>query len=188
MSGALRPSSTRRRIVSLLVLALMIVAPLGWAAWASYAAVVTAGNNAVQAQTLAGLRDRLARLGGAQTGEPIVDPESVFLPGETPAIAGAALQKLVADGIGAAGGRVVQSEFTQTEGAADDPGRVDLRVSFDAEIVSLQKILFELETRLPILIVRGLTVQSAGADQVPETESPPLRVIMVVGGYWEAAE
>jgi hypothetical protein len=69
-----------------------------------------------------------------------------------------------------------------------DPGRVDLRVSFDTEIVGLQSILHQLETGTPILLARSLTVQSGGAGEIVETESPPLRVVMVVGGYRETEE
>ncbi len=186
MNAVAVPASSRRRWVSLVVLALLIGGPLGWSVWALYAAAVTAGINEGQSTALAGLQSRLSKLraeGGAA-----FQTQSVYLPGATSAIAGAALQKLIADSVTGAGGRVVESEFARTEAVPDDPGRVDLRVSFDAEIVSLQHILFQLETGLPILTMRGLTVQSAGAEQVPNTESPPLRVILLVGGYWEAGK
>jgi hypothetical protein len=112
---------------------------------------------------------------------------SVFLPGETPAIAGAALQRIVATTVETASGRVTESEISPSE-SEEDPGRVDLRVSFDTEIVGLQKILFDLETGSPILLIRDLSVQTGSEAADMEDSSPPLRVVAVVGGYWEVEE
>ena len=62
---------------------------------------------------------------------------------------------------------------------------IDLLVSFDTEIVSLQRVLFEIETGVPVLIVRSLTVQSGTVGDFVDTESPPLRVVILVSGYQE---
>jgi hypothetical protein len=56
-------------------------------------------------------------------------------------------------------------------------------VSFDADILSLQRILHQLETGMPILLVRSIDVQTS--TEATEEASPPLRVLMLVGGYWE---
>jgi hypothetical protein len=139
-----------------------------------------------QSAMLANLRSRIAEIEPETPDAEGTDAASVFLPGETPAIAGAALQRTIADTISAAGGRLIEIEFARVEASEDDPGRVDLRVSFESDIVSLQRILLDLESGLPVLLVRSVDVQSA--TEATEEMSPPLRVAMLVGGYWEAAE
>jgi hypothetical protein len=109
----------------------------------------------------------------------------VYLPGKTAAIAGAALQSVVTGVINEAGGRVAETEFSPVDPADNDPTRVDLRVSFEAEIVSLQRILFGLETGVPLLQVRSLTTQTGGAAEAVDSPNPKLRVVVVVGGYRE---
>ncbi len=184
-------ASSRRRIAALLAVAIMLVGPATWVAWSLHSASLLDAAVSSQSGLLRGLQDRLREFepgsGGAGAA---ADAGSVFLPGETPAIGGAALQRIVADSVEAVEGRLVESEVVRVETAEAEaePGRIDLRVSFDAEIVSLQRLLFELETGVPILLVRSLTVQSGGAGEVVETESPPLRVVMLVGGYREVPE
>ena len=80
---------------------------------------------------------------------------SVYLPGKSPAIAGAALQRIVATTVEGAGGRVVQSEISRTETPEQEPGSVNLRAEFETDIVGLQRIIFELETGAPILMVQS---------------------------------
>jgi hypothetical protein len=173
-----------RRIVALLFLSLLVLAPLVWIAWSLHAASLAAESIRTQSETLAALGARLSVL-RADAGSGEAAAASVFLPGETPAVAGAALQRLVATTVEAAGGRVTESEIAPGE-SPEDPGRVDLRVSFDTEIVGLQKILFDLETGSPILLIRDLSVQTSRETADIEGSSPPLRVVAVVGGYWEA--
>jgi hypothetical protein len=178
----------RSRIVALLVVALLILVPAVWIGWSLHAAALAAETKESQSVLLAGLRQRLAGLGQGPEGTTPVDAGSIYLPGETPALAGAALQRLIADTVEAAGGRVTESEFASAEPSEEDPGRVDLRVSFETEIESLQRILFELETGVPILLLQGLDIRAIGATEVAATESPTLRVVMLVGAYWETEE
>ena len=173
-----------RRIAALLVIALVILAPVLWVVWSLYAASLVVDSNRAQREMLSALQARVAGLAPRENAGS-ADPQSVFLPGETAAIAGAALQRLVAATIEAAGGRVTESEISPVE-AEDDPGRVELRASFDTEIVGLQKILFELESGAPVLLMRTLDVQSG--DEASSEPSPPLRVVMEIAGRWEAAE
>jgi hypothetical protein len=119
-------------MATLAVAAVLVLAPTAWMAWSVHAASVTSQTIAGQADLLAKLRQRVASLKPNEGGAGGPEPGSVFLPGETPAIAGAALQRIVADAVEAAGGRVIETEFARVEAAAEDPGRVDLRVAFDA--------------------------------------------------------
>lgn len=173
-----------KRIAALLVVALVILAPTLWVAWSLYAASLVAESNRAQREMLNALQARLEGLTPRDNPD-ATDPQSVFLPGETPAIAGAALQRLVATTIEAAGGRVTESEISPAE-AEEDPGQVELRASFDTEIIGLQKILFDLESGAPILLLRKLDVQSG--DVASGEPSPVLRVVMEIAGRWEAAE
>jgi hypothetical protein len=184
-----KPAASRSRIAALLAVALLLLVPAVWIAWSLHAAALAAETAESQSLLLAGLRQRLAGLGQGPEGiSPIVDSESIYLPGETPALAGAALQRLIADIVEAAGGRLTESEFASAEPSEEDPGRVDLRVSFETEIESLQRILFELETDIPILLLQGLDIRAVGATEAAATESPTLRVVMLVGAYWETEE
>jgi len=175
-------SSGFRRIAALLVAALLVVVPAGWIAWSSLEAARLAETIQTQTALAASLRTRIAGLEPAATAPEEAAPD-VFLPGATPALAGAALQTTVARTIEGAGGRLIETEMARVEEAEADPGRLDLRVAFDAEIVSLQRILFELETGVPVLFVRSLEIQTAA--EASEAPSPPLRVSMLVGGYLE---
>lgn len=183
------PSVSGRRAMAVLVVALMLLVPALWTIWSLHESTVVTETLRSQSIVLTGLKSRLAQLesGPVSTGA-LADSASIYLPGETAAIAGAALQRLVANTIEAAGGRVVESESAAADPSVEDPGRVDLRVSFDTEIVGLQQILFELESGVPVLLLRALNVQSPGAIEVAGMESPPLRIEMQVGGYWESAQ
>ena len=183
MSPIGKQALTPKRLGALLAVALLIVGPIVYIAWSLHAAGLAAETIRSQSDILTRLQSRAASLRpedvpGAGEGE------SVLLPGETPALAGAALQRIVADAVEAAGGRVIETEIARVQTTEEeDPGRVDLRVSFDADIVSLQAALLQLETGLPVLLIRSLDVQSAA--EATEAASPPLRVLMLVGGYAE---
>ena len=178
-----------KRILALAAVAILIVGPLVWAAWSLSAASALTQTIESQKVLLAGIRQRLEKPGATpQATGSAPEGVNIYLPGETPAIAGAALQGLVADAVGSAGGRVVETEFARVEPAEDDPGRVDLRVAFDAEIVTLQRILFQLESGMPVLLIRSLSVQSPGGGEAGDDASPPLRVNLLLSGYVKVAE
>lgn len=177
-----------RRIGTLLVVALMVLIPALWIGWSFTAASALAEANRSQSETLESLKLRLAALSAGASGAE-AQAASVFLPGETPAIAGAALQRLVSDTVEGAGGRLAESEISRTEGEVPgqeaDPGAVSLRVSFETDIVGLQRIVFALETGAPILMVQTLTIEAKEAASA-EAESPMLSVVLLVRGYTEA--
>jgi Type II secretion system (T2SS), protein M subtype b len=183
------PAMSSRRVAALLAAAALVLVPILWAAWSFSAAAVVAETVRSQSAVLAGLNERLRALGESPDGAGAPGgAESLFLPGGTAAVAGAALQRSVADRIAAAAGRLVESEFAPVDAAEEDPGRVDLRVSFETDIVGLQRVLYELESGVPILLVRTMTVQSPGASEIAAMANPLLRVDMLVGGYWESPE
>jgi hypothetical protein len=173
-----------RRITALLVLALMVLAPLLWIVWSLSAATAMAEANREQADTLASLQTRLSALAASAKGAQ-ANTASVYLPGKSAAIAGAALQRIVANAVEGAGGRVVQSEIARPEAAGqeEEQGTVNLRAEFETDIVGLQRIVFELETGAPVLMVQAITIETK--DKAAENANPGLGVIVLVRGYWE---
>jgi hypothetical protein len=182
-------SITMQRLLAILVVGLMVGVPALWIGWSLNAASETVEANRIQAETLDSLKARLAAL-NAGSGGAEAKAASVYLPGETPAIAGAALQTLVSRTIEAAGGRIAESEIArqeaETEGQEDESGAVSLRVTFDADIAGLQRIVFQLESGAPLLMVRALTVEAKDVTAIAPTESPMLSVVLLVRGYREA--
>jgi hypothetical protein len=178
----LKSLGSPRRIAALLVAGLLILAPLLWITWSLSAASVIAASNREQADALS------ARLSAFAAGanDTKVNMASVYLPGKSPAIAGAALQRIVANTVAGAGGHVVQAEISRGETAQEqEPGAVSLRAEFETDINGLQKIIFDLETGAPILTVRTLTV-AAKDNTATDAANPELSVIVLVRGYWEA--
>ena len=179
---------TIQRLVALVIVGLMVVVPALWVGWSLNAASETVEANRIQSETLDSLKVRLAALNAGAGAE--ASAASVYLPGETPAIAGAALQRLVSNTVEGAGGRIAETEIArqegETEGQEAEPGAVSLRVSFDTDIAGLQRIVFALETGAPILMVRAVTVEAKDATATAPTESPMLSVVLLVRGYREA--
>ncbi len=187
MSALTRSVPGRNRLLALATFGLIVVAPISWAAWSLNAASVAAETISSQSLLLDGIRQRLSALKSSPQGaNSPTDAASIYLPGATASIAGAGLQRIVADAIQSAGGRLVESEFARGEPSEEEPGRVDLRVAFDADTVTLQTILFQLESGMPVLLLHALSIQSSGATEAAEGASPPLRVTLLVGGFWEA--
>jgi hypothetical protein len=179
---AVAASASPRRIGALLAVALIVVVPVFWVIWSLSAASATAEENRAQAETLASLQARLKALNASASADK-ASTASVFLPGKSRAIAGAALQRIVATTVEGAGGRMVQSEIASTAGAEEEPGVVNLRAEFDTDIVGLQRIVHELETGAPILMVQDLTVETAKTDAA--SENPRLSVVVQIRGHWE---
>ncbi len=176
------PTSVER-IVVLTAGVLVLLAPILWIGWSLAAASAAAEAVSVRAETLASLRERLPAL-GSEGRAAAGDARSIYLSGETTAIAGAALQRIVADTIREAGGVVEESELTQAGFDEADESNVRLRVSYEADIVGLQRILFNLETGVPLLFLQSLDVQSGDLLGGPvDSQQPTLRVVMVVDGY-----
>jgi hypothetical protein len=179
---AVAASTSPRRIAALLAVALMVVLPVFWVVWSLTAASAIAEENRDQAETLASLQTRLKALNASANADK-AGTASVFLPGKSRAIAGAALQRIVANTVEGAGGRMVQSEIASSTTTEEEPGVVNLRAEFDTDIVGLQKIVHELETGAPILMVQDLTVETAKADAA--SENPGLSVVVQLRGHWE---
>ena len=183
---AVTSSAALDRIIVLAAGVLLLLAPLIWMGWSVSAAFEAREAIRLRSETLATLRERLSAFAAGADAGALDDAASPYLPGATAAIAGAALQRIVADTVEEAGGRLAESEIARIDASEGDPGRVDLRVSFDSDIVGLQRILFKLETGAPIMILHSLNVRSADVVGEAGSQQPVLRVVLLVGGYWEA--
>jgi general secretion pathway protein M len=173
-----------KRIAALLVEGLMIVVPAIWVVWSLLLASTVAQSNRAQTEVLDSLKVRLAALdAGSQAAN--ADAASVYLPGATDALAGAALQRLVADTVERSGGRLAESEIARQDVVATEPGIISLRVSFEADIVGLQRVIFDLESGAPILMLQTLTVETKDVSAAG-AENPLLNVVLTVRGYREA--
>jgi hypothetical protein len=181
---AIAAATSTRRLVALVVVCLLVIVPVLWVAWSLSAASVLAGAVRDQSETLASLQARLAALSAA-TGD-AANLASVYLPGETPATAGASLQRIVANTVEGAGGRLAESEISRSDSPEEEPGVVNLRVSFETDIVGLQRIIFELETGAPILMLQSISVEGGGDPEAADSGNPSLSVVLLVRGYREA--
>lgn len=177
-----------RQVGAVALAGALVVAAVAWLAWGWLAREALNERIAVQTSQIAHLDRRLASLeadGAPQAGG--AAPAAVYYPGATSPIAAASVQRTVDSIIDEAGGRLIESQLLPITEADPDGHRIDLRTSFEATIDSLQAILFEIETRRPIMLVRSLSVRSfvaAGRNDADE-DDPLLQVSLVVAGFWE---
>lgn len=183
-------SGSARRVTAAAVAALscLVVLPVLTAAWS--ATVVSrlgeqSRNDTALAETL---KSRLSALGGGAGSEGDSASARVYLQGNTPAIAGAELQRLVTDIIGRNGAVVSQFEFVASEEADPAGGTVEMRILFHTTIEPLQKILFATETNPTALVFRSINIESLAPGEGAPDASPTLRVLALVEGYWRGAE
>ena len=178
-----------RRLVTLVVFGLIVLLPIGWIAWCIYAAAMLEAQTAAQARQLVSLQARIETLKAAAHDHPEAPDLSaaVYFAGETPAMAGAAIQQRMADAIAGGEGRVIESQVLPPDPAVDDPGRVDLRVSFETRIAGLQRILLDIEAGSPFIFVRSVDLRSLADKQSDLDVDPLLRIELVVGGYQRMA-
>ena len=181
MANVLTAPLDPKRALVLGVGAAILLVPIVWIVWSVGAALTTAQAVRVQSETLVSLQERLSGLSGGL--DAAADAASVYLPGETAAVAGAALQRIVMNTVEAAGGRFAESEIAPLQ--EGEEGSVILRTSFDTDIAGLQRVLFDLETGLPILLFESLSVQTGTNIGSVESEQPMLRVAISVEGYWQ---
>lgn len=138
--------------------------------------------------------EMLARLegrnpAGAASGAGAHLPGSPFVEGPTLTIAGAALQRRVADAIEKAGGNLLSSQV-DFQGPHERPGYVGLSVSCEIEQNGLQQLLYDLETGMPFLFIEQLAVQVPQSAGLIGAETGParMRLQIDVSGQWQGAK
>jgi len=175
-----------KRFGAVALLAVLLLAGVLWIAWASVAVSTLQARTAQQEQQLDQLIERSRNMVLRQGGESGEETIRVYFDGDTPAIAGAEVQHAVDEIVDKAGGRVVESQVLPVDQSEDVAHRIDLRASFEADIDALQSALFDIETHLPMMLIRSMSIRSfvrrGGGDA--DEENPILQVTLVVSGYW----
>ena len=122
-----------------------------------------------------------ARLGRepAAAGDELV---SVWLPGETRALAAAGLQERLAALLDEVQARVIEVQELEVEEGPD----VLMRVTFDATNAALIASLIGVEGALPLIEVTGLDVSAQRAGENGRGDDPTLRVSLTVRGFRKA--
>ena len=136
---------------------------------------------AAQSRTLADLRDKAAAAGMSHSGEKSDDRPAFYIAGDTVAIAGAALQNIVTRIVEDHGAAVSQVEFLPLE--EDGNRRAALRLSFLAKSEHVQKILFDIESRQPLMLVSTLSLRASSIDATSADGEDMLRTVMTVESY-----
>lgn len=140
-----------------------------------------------QAVNVAALERRVAKI--SDSGAAKRDVSAIFLPGDGPELARAELQKILAEAVAAVDGKLIETQEPGQQLAADEPddGRVELRVTFDANNDGLRDLLYGLETRLPLLSIERLEARRLDQTGDEDPKDPTLRVGLVVRGHRKVA-
>jgi general secretion pathway protein M len=110
---------------------------------------------------------------------------SISAPTET--VAASQLHQIILKALQEVGGAVhsIQAEPT-TDTIGDGLRRLNAQIDFDSSINSLQKLLFNLETRTPFIFVDSIVVQSSSTGGSNSTSKEALlRVTLVTSSYWK---
>jgi hypothetical protein len=177
-----------KRFAAVALFAVLLLAGILWVVWASVAASTIDAQLTQQQGQLDALATRTRNLTASAGGE--AAGFDVYFPGGTQAIAGAAMQRTVADVVEKAGGRVVESQILPVQPGEDIANRIDLKASFEADIDALQKALYDIETHLPMMMVRSMSVRSfvsAGRRDADE-KNPILQIALTISGFWTAEQ
>jgi|GEM_PF-2163562 len=175
-----------KRFAAVALAAVLLVGGILWIAWGWVAASTLRDEVAQQQAQLDALATRTRNLtadaGGADRGF------DVYFPGDTQAIAGAAMQRTVAELIEKAGGKIVESQVLPVRPDEDEANRIDLRVSFDADINALQKALYDIETHVPVMMIRSMAARSfvGSGRRGANAKNPTLQNTLTVSGFWTA--
>jgi hypothetical protein len=113
--------------------------------------------------------------------------ESAVITGLTETVAASELQRSILTALQDAGGSVhsIQAEVT-TDKVGDGLRRLNAQTTFDSSLISLQKALFELETKIPFVFVESIAVQPAPISGAGATSELLLRVTIVASSYWKS--
>jgi Type II secretion system (T2SS), protein M subtype b len=115
-----------------------------------------------------------------------VTTESAVIAGSTETVAASELQRSILTAVQDSGGSVhsIQAEVT-TDKVDDGLRRLSAQTTFDSSLVSLQKALFGLETKIPFIFIESISVQPAPIS-VSGATTELLRVTIVASSYWKS--
>jgi len=136
-----------------------------------------------RADVLARLQERSRALANS-AGAPAWPPGSPFLEGQTETMASAALLQRITSAISEAGGSILSSEVDRG-GARDKDGYQRVTATCDIDELGLQRLLYDLEAKMPFLLIESLMVQSRTSQS--SSQSGRLQAQVRVAGRWGGA-
>jgi general secretion pathway protein M len=165
--------------LSLLVLGLAAMLGLATAPYLGIAALTD--ETAESRQLLAALEAQLARQAARGGG---ADPAALMLQGETPGIAGAALQRQINDHVSAAGGQASSLQLLPPR-ASGSTTRLALGFAMRIDIGGLRDVLHAIETGEPLLFVDDIAIRTPenAAGEGAGDARGPLDVTMQVSSF-----
>jgi hypothetical protein len=110
-------------------------------------------------------------------------PAAAFMTASTPGLAGAQLQaylQRIADTHHA----VIISSGIEPTKREDQPDSIRLQATLDADLKSLQALLYQLESGTPYVFVDSLNIQIPGVNAQHAVEDPLLRVTLGLRAVW----
>lgn len=127
------------------------------------------------------------------------DVKAFYYDAETPALAGAELQRELQDMVRSAGARLINTQFLPA-GAEERPPRVRIRTQLQGDTAALLDVLFQIEQARPFLFVDQMSVRSTSrgataaqrntrtrsrARRTPSRSKPPgqLTIRLDIFGY-----
>ncbi len=185
--SARKPTGSNRKIATISFLAGLLLVPAAIGAWSLNEARSLSIANAEHQLSLEALKAKLSALESGSESNPGGDGAATFLPGDTSAVAGAELQRLMTEVIGQTGAKIAQFEFVGQADSEPDDGTVQMRVLFETTTEPLQQILYSTESNRTALIFKSITIESAQSS-VDSKEPPALRVSASVEGYWRRSK
>ena len=124
---------------------------------------------------------------GGNAVQPAARDAVISAPTET--VAASELHKAILATLEQAGGTVHSIQAEATNDLTDDGlRRLNAQMTFDGSMVSLQKVLFALETAIPFIFIDALSVQLAATPTPGSKLGQMLRVTLVASSYWKSIE
>jgi general secretion pathway protein M len=165
---------------ALAILVLGVAGMLGLAAVPHLRLGAVTQETAENRQLLAALQAQIARQSAGGGG----DPGALMLQGETGGIAGAALQRLVNDRVGAAGGQASSFQLLPPR-ESGGTARLALGFAMRIDIEGLRDVLHAIETGEPLLFVDDIAIRRPeNMDGERGGDGPaPLDVTMQVSSF-----
>ncbi|MDG2364669.1 MAG: type II secretion system protein GspM [Methylococcaceae bacterium] len=109
---------------------------------------------------------------------------TLFYPSVTPALASAQLQKSLTTLITEVGGELSSTQVLAV--AQDGPfNKISLSVKLAMDIVSLRKLLYEIDTTTPLLFLTDLTIKQRHKRSSKSRQQTLLEVSLTVAGFME---
>lgn len=166
-------------------LALFVAAPLvavgltGMNVWRGFDAI----ESAVAREAAVGQIERRTAAGAAGGPSRDDDMASLYLTASSPTLARAELQQIMGRLVDRASARLIEVRG-QDEDGTEPTGGIQLQLTLDATNESLFKLLYEIETGVPLLSAEQIGIRKVpGRTGAPEID-PTLRATLVVRGHW----